>query len=145
MPSANWQPGDWCSALSTCIMILGTTQRGFSSGGCVNTCVSMSCQLTCSPIGPGRPGNPLDPSSPFWPNIPCWPLGPASPSLPWGRSKVIHISSSQTWVLSLSTLVCRETAVWFCRNRSRLQTGWVKCRGQASGVFACFHVKDMWQ
>lgn len=44
-------------------------------------------RLACSPMGPGRPGNPLGPSSPFWPNIPCCPLGPDSPSLPCEKSK----------------------------------------------------------
>lgn len=55
----------------------------------IRVCLSRGCtlRLTCRPMGPGRPGNPLGPSSPFWPNIPCCPLGPDSPSLPCGRSK----------------------------------------------------------
>lgn len=69
----------------------------------VHECRMNWCQLTCSPTGPGSPGNPLGPSSPFWPNMPCCPLGPASPSLPCGRwkvmkSKYLH-SQPRLWYL----------------------------------------------
>lgn len=67
-----------------------------NEGGIHESCLSISQRwtdsLTCSPMGPGRPGNPLGPSSPFWPNMPCCPLGPASPSEPCWVIRVGYVS-----------------------------------------------------
>lgn len=69
-------------------------------------------RVTCSPMGPGRPGNPLGPSSPFWPNIPCCPLGPGSPSLPCGRSHNPNIFILNPISQSFSYLKSTNTCIY---------------------------------